>query len=245
MNFLSKITHIALRQILPNRCFGCKDIIKNQDICCTDCWMKIKLVSSPMCIKCGKPMKFYLENDAICASCILNNLEFDYARSFCVYEGLARRLVLSIKNSDNTINALIVAKFLLTKFAKELESCDLVCQIPTHKRSLHARLYNQSAIILNHIKSQNHNIKTNPMLLEKIKMTKKQISLDSAGRLKNLKNAFKVRDENFLQGVKKIGIIDDVLTTGATFSEAARAIKSINKDIEVICFSFCTTTLSE
>lgn len=243
MIFFSNIIKKILNCIYPNKCVGC-DMIFVDDFqkICEKCWQNIKIISDPICQKCGKSIKFEQKNNEICINCLISDQKFDKSRSVCVYFGLARKMVLSMKNHDNHIVCKIIADFMIKKFSKELEICDLVCCVPMHKKKLLKRMYNQSALILKNMKKINPKINAQYMFLEKVKNTENQIKLNQEKRNKNLKNSIKVRfnkECNF----KKIAIIDDVMTTGSTFSESSRAIKKIYPDCEVFCFSFCSTEL--
>ena len=197
--------------------------------------------SGERCLKCSKKINIsgIIKKVNCCDLC--DKLHFDKAMSFCTYEGLARKIVLAIKN-DNTLHAKTIAMLLYGKFKSTLTDEETVITIvPSSQKTTRSRMYNQLSLIANHLKKIDKNLTIKNTLLKKTRETPKQSSLSQKARSKNLKNAFNVHDIQCVQKFNKFIIIDDVMTTGSTFSEVAKTIKAKNPLAEVICISFCST----
>lgn len=113
------------------------------------------------------------------------------------------------------------------------ENLDYIVPVPLSKRKFKDRGFNQSKLISEHLFS-NSRIQDNMIL--KNKLTKEQKTLSKNERLINLKNAFKLKNDNFIINKKKILLVDDVITTGSTISEIGKILKE-NGCEEVNAFS--------
>jgi len=237
--------NLILNTLFPSRCIKCKMYTPNDNFLCEKCWVDINFISNPMCTKCGTPIKFSIKENIICVSCIQNEKDifFDMARSICIYDGFAKDIILSLKNNDKLQMAHAMAKFIALKFSDIICKNDVILGIPVHKKILFIRKFNHASLIAKNISSY-LNCQYKPLILEKIKITKKQSSLSGSNRRKNLKNSFKIRNEkwlNYIKSLNKIILIDDVFTTGSTFNEVSRVIKTANPNIQIICISFAKT----
>ncbi len=246
LSLIKLLFHDIISIIMKYRCIVCKKEFVDGHTICHDCWSEMYLISDPKCKKCGYPFEFYVEGEMLCGRCLAGNVFYDKMISVCSYDGVAKSIIRGIKYSDSIVNAKVMAKMMIPIFKSVCEDVDCVTCVPVHRLSLLKRMFNQSGIIGNSITKQlkMRNI-FNPYLLKKIKITKKQSSLSLKQRSLNLKNAFKVRGIYIgkIKNAKKIIIIDDVITTGATINECAKAIKKINKNCQVIAVSFARTLL--
>jgi len=122
---------------------------------------------------------------------------------------------------------------LMVEFIREynlpMDFIDLVVPVPLHKTKLREREFNQAEILSNHIASQ-FNKKLLPDALMRLRHTKTQTELEMDERMINVKGSFSAAKNKDLKG-KNILLVDDVLTTGATSSEAAYALKNAGAHI--------------
>ena len=173
----------------------------------------------------------------MCCKCIKHPLDFDRAYSPCVYEGVIRELIhmFKYKDKDYLGGSLSV---LMTDFIKEynlpMHIIDAIIPIPLHAAKLREREFNQSLILSEHI-SRKFNIRVMDSALFRNRNTRTQTELKDIERFENIRGSFSVKEENSIRG-KNFLLVDDVFTTGATCSEAARTLKQAGANI-VYCMT--------
>lgn len=149
---------------------------------------------------------------------------YEYARSPLVYEGGTKKLVSAFKNGRP-----FIAKYLaplMVQALKGVPQADGIVFVPMTDSSLRDRGYNQAELLATEI-SKATGIPVLYGAVEKIKDTPDQKKLSRAERLKNLQACFKV-DKRLVRG-KRLILVDDVLTTGATVESIAQALKKAGK----------------
>lgn len=222
---MKKIIKRILNFILPPRCPYCGKIVMFEHTLCESCFNKIRFISAPYCQVCGMP--FENEADAklnlVCAHCAshkhLNRLQ----RSAVVYDEFSKKIILDFKFHQKTQCAPILAKWLLSAGQDIFkQKVDLIVPVPLSYRRLFKRGYNQSAILAKMLAKQT-GVSVDVTSFKKCRHTKPQSSLLENARLKNVRNAFKVVNTRHIKG-KRIVLIDDVMTTGATLSECTKAL---------------------
>ena len=228
-----------INMIFPARCPSCKIIVHNNGDMCATCWSKIRFISN-CCDKCGYPTNF--SNIQTCSMCVDEEYHFDFAKSVCVYDDNIKSLILALKYSDKTEISLVISKFIanLIKQSQGWQNATLTVT-PISRKSMIERGFNQSALIAMRI-ARILNIKYDPQIFAKIKHTAKQSAIYSAKERKtNLRGAIVLNKVD--KTLENIIIIDDVFTTGATFNECAKCIKSVNPSAVVSCYSFAKTII--
>ncbi|MCM8780301.1 MAG: ComF family protein [Candidatus Omnitrophica bacterium] len=216
--------------IFPRACIICKtklkDVASIDNIICVTCWTKIKKNMPPFCFHCGRHMEITPFTKNICSSCMRSNLHFDRAFSPCVYEGVIKDLIHKFKYKNKDYLGHLLSRPMI-EFIKEynidLGMIDLIIPIPLHRTKLREREFNQALILSNYLaKEFNRTVSTG--ILVKKRYTKTQTELREEKRFLNVKDSFCVIKPDTVKQ-KNILLIDDVLTTGATASEAAYALK--------------------
>ena len=213
----------------PKTCLSCKAKLNasdDQDYICRPCQVKIKRNIPPFCSVCGRHLEKKNLNKSICPGCLRKNLHFDRAFSPCLYEGVVKELIheFKYKGKDHLGKRL---SELMIEFVKEydlpINYLDLIIPMPLHKTRLREREFNQAEILSMHIASE-FNVNLAPDLLARHRFTRTQTELPVDNRFSNVTNSFSVAENSGLKN-KNILLIDDVLTTGATSSEAAKTLK--------------------
>jgi len=161
-----------------------------------------------------------------CANCIAALPAFDRARAAFAHEGAGRRLVSRLKFSDRTDLAPILAKAMARAGGDVLAKDSIVAPIPLHWTRLATRRFNQSVLLAKEI-AKLSGARLTLRLLDRDRATPPQRAQTSnEARRRNVRGAFRVRpvERALLKGARVV-LIDDVLTTGSTLSEASRVLK--------------------
>ncbi len=186
-------------------------------------------IFTPNCEICGKIAKSY-----ICNNC-LKNIEEDpqivkyNSNIHCYtfkYEGLIREKILQYKFFNKPYLYKMFSEFFVKneKVCGFLKNYDIIISVPMTKRKIAQRGYNQAELIAKEIAKNVANLKLEKDILIKVKETKAQSTLNKNERLENVKNVYKVQNEQKIKE-KNILLFDDIYTTGATCHECIKTLK--------------------
>lgn len=222
--------------ILPRRCLKCGRILPEPGYLCEDCSEAINFIGPNCCRKCGHPL--YEENTdsrKLCAGCLSRRRSFyRLARSAVVYDENSKNLILGFKFLDKTENADLLAAMLKVA-GKDIfaAGADVLVPVPLHYTRLIKRRYNQSSLLALKL-GKMVGLPVDAFSLVKHKRTRPQTEFSGRERVVNVKNAFSVKYPERIKG-KRIVLIDDVMTTGSTLKESARALRKAGaKSIDVL-----------
>jgi ComF family protein len=192
---------------------------------CAACWGKITFLDGPGCSCCGIPFPVDLgEAGGLCAACHARRPAFDTARAILAYDAHSRAAVLALKHADRLDLVPGFARWLARAGRPALADADLVVPVPLHRRRLWLRRYNQAAELARRLAREGQ-LPADPFALVRTRATPSQGAMASArARRRNVLAAFKVPEPARVKG-RRILLIDDVLTTGATAESCARALK--------------------
>jgi ComF family protein len=222
--------------IYPKICVVCKKPLKNTGsqgkVICLECWSKIKMNVPPFCHCCGRHLEKKAFSKNICPQCLKAYYHFDRAFSPCIYEGVIKELIHEFKYKGKDHIGSLLSK-LMIDFIKEynfpINHIDAIIPIPLHKVRLREREFNQSEILGKNIASFfNKNLL--PKALLRKRETKAQIDIEKDKRFANVRGCFLAADPQEIKD-KNILLIDDVLTTASTSSEAAETLKEAGAKI--------------
>jgi ComF family protein len=172
---------------------------------------------------CGAPFAHPMGEDAICGACAGERRSWDRARSVLRYDKHSRHLVLGLKHGDRTHVAGAFGRWMHRIGAEVLADTDLLVPVPLHWTRLFQRRYNQAALLAQAIHSAGGPEVAADWLVRR-RRTPAQGRLGPAARERNVRGAFAVQaGRSFAR--KRVVIIDDVMTTGATIEECARVLK--------------------
>jgi ComF family protein len=177
-----------------------------------------------MCEACGLPFEYDVGDGVLCGACARSTPAFTRARGAVLYNAASRRLVLSYKHGDRTENAPAFARWMMRAGADLIVDAEMVVPVPLHWTRLFARRYNQAALLAQAI-SRNTGLPFEPDVLRRRRRTPSQGYLGRSARRRNVAGSFAVppKAAMALKG-RRVLLIDDVMTTGATAASCARAL---------------------
>ena len=231
--------------IFPNRCLGCGSVeIEKDREFCPSCWGELIFLKAPYCSCCGLPFIFEdsldAANESLCDHCNKKPPAYNKARCLFVYNDVIKKSILSLKHYDNTQYAKTFAKLMARMQTELCQEVDIIVPIPLHWKRLILRQYNQAALIAKHL----GNILEKPVDYKNLirsTNTKSQGHQSRKNRQTNVENAFKLKEQAVFKD-KNILLIDDVMTTGSTLHEAAKALK-LAKPKNIHCLSIARSVL--
>lgn len=230
---------IALADLIyPPACSGCGVSVGAHRGLCPSCWSRIRFIERPYCEVLGSPFSHDLGAGILSAEAIADPPVFDRLRSAAVHDGIVRDLVLSLKYRDRTDLAPMMASWMLRASDGTVAACDGIIPVPLHRTRLFSRKYNQAAELARHLSR----LSGKPLLattLLRVKRTTQQVGLGAKARQDNVRGAF-VLSEHRAADVfgRRIVLVDDVYTTGATVAAATRALKKAGAaDVTVLTFA--------
>ena len=224
-----RLTHAltaVLDLLLPPECLACTAQVITQGLFCAACFAATTWIADPVCHRCGLPFPSNAAagRDHTCQACRAAPPAFAAARAALLYDSGARRLILPFKHADRPELAASLAPFLVRAGAPLLARADVLVPVPLHRSRLFARRYNQAALLARAIGRR----AGKPVLVDALRRTRPTASLEgksAAEREAALQGAFAVRPARAAALVgKRVLLIDDVLTSGATADACARAL---------------------
>lgn len=224
--------------VYPPSCLGCGCKTQNDGAFCVTCWAGVQFIERPYCEVLGIPFSCDHGPGILSAEAIAEPPAFNRLRAATVHDGPARPLVHQLKYLDRTDLARLMASWMLRASDGTVVACDCIIPIPLHRRRFLARRFNQSAELARHIA----HLSRKPFIassLIRVKPTSRQVGLSARARKLNVRGAFVIAPgrEADVSG-KRVVLVDDVYTTGATVSAAARALKKAGAaDVTVLTFA--------
>lgn len=239
-NFIKTISSSLADYILPHKCLNCYNMTERGGGLCAECFSTIFFIEGAYCNICGDSFEISMYKGDICSKCQNYPPEYDKKRSLFKFDIFSKKLIHDFKYNDKTNYANYFAKLFYLKYADIIADVDIIAPIPMHWAKRLYRFYNPPTLIVNKIKQMAIENQINIMsiydLLLKIRLTKTQTSLTRDMRIDNVKNSVILNKKYNIKG-KKILLVDDVHTTGATANYCARILKELGKANQVYFFS--------
>lgn len=218
----------CLSVLYPMRCPSCTVIVSNDERFCPTCMPHVHPISSPFCSCCGVPFVGREGPDHLCGSCLKERPPFRHARAWAYYQYGANHLqpiseaIQKFKYHRDLSVGKTLACLAAAHYPFSAKAYDVMIPVPLHLDRLRWRGFNQ-ALLLSHTLGTTYGILVNPFLLERSRPTVPQTQLTGKERQTNVKGAFTVSSSEQVKD-KRVLLIDDVYTSGATVRECAETL---------------------
>lgn len=220
---LSRIARIATDALLPPRCLRCGAIVAATGALCPPCWESMSFLAAPLCERCGQPFDFEEHTGSSCGACLAHPPGYERARAVFRYDDASKALVLRFKHGDRTGSTPAFARWMARAGAELLAEADIIMPVPLHRWRLWRRRYNQAALLGMEL-ARLTGRPCVPDALQRVRATPSQGTKGRGERRRNVRGAFRVARPE-LVGNRRVLLIDDVLTSGATVEECARVLR--------------------
>ncbi len=212
---VARVGQAVVDLLFPARCVGCGAY---GSFLCQSCQAELPRARPPRCPICWQPQR----QGTPCRRCREERPAFQGARSPYLYEGAAREAVHALKYSYVSALARPMAQLMACYVEEEAIEADLLVPVPLYVRRQRSRGYNQSALLAREL-SRLCGLPMAEQGLARRRNTPVQArSADAEARRRNVADAF-VADRRWVEG-KRVLVVDDVMTTGATVNACARAL---------------------
>ncbi len=213
--WLRKVGQVLCDVLYPPLCVGCGQV---GSAYCPACRLSAPLVNPPICPLCGRPQG----TSTLCVQCASNPLHIDGIRSVALFEGTVREAIHRLKYDYVRDLAVPLGEMLSGFWLQASLVGDVIVPVPLHARRLKERGYNQAALLALRL-SQATGIPVDDRALRRNRYTVSQTGLTAQQRRRNVEAAFSCRDPGMAG--KRVVLIDDVCTTGATLEACSEAMR--------------------
>lgn len=222
--------------LFPHLCLLCQKHLATSEpktALCVNCLQSLQRNRPPFCRKCSRPLETGTD---FCRGCRRRSFAFDAAWAACVYNEPVRQLIHLYKYNHKTVLRYHFFQILftfITAYRLPLYQYDWIVPIPLHPARLRERGYNQAQLLAQLLACQ-YDTKLSVNNLTRVRNTESQSILSQKERWTNIQHAFRIK-QPFTFKDKNILLVDDLLTTGATASEAAGTLKAAGaKRVDVL-----------
>ena len=213
---VAKLGGIALDLIFPQKCIGCG---KEGLVLCSSCQASLPAIKPPLCPLCGRPQS----SGILCPGCVSWRASIDGIRSPFRFEDTVQQAVYQLKYRNLRILAGPLAGLMRDYLSENDIPGDVLVPVPLHKKRLRERGYNQSVLLAKHLGKLAGLPVVDNCLVRRLHTPPQARTANVEERRNNIEGAFACRDES-LNG-RKVLLIDDVSTSGATLDACADVLK--------------------
>jgi ComF family protein len=228
---------LALDVGLPRLCAACREPVGGEGLCAA-CWSRLSFITRPYCERLGIPFPYDPGPGVLSLEAIADPPAYRRARAALRFEDVARSLVHALKYGDRLDLAPTMGRWMALAGRELLAEADAVVPVPLHWRRQWARRFNQAAL-LSELVSKATGVPVAHGALKRVKATPQQVGLSQSQRALNVQGAFRVSPDGKLQVAgRRLILIDDVITTGATVDACARALNRAGAaHVDVLVFA--------
>lgn len=187
-----------------------------------ECEDRLTRIGRQYCLKCGRQLKS--ETEAYCGYCRKERHEFEYSVAVYVYRKDMKDSIYRFKYGNRQEYAEYYGRQMAKAIAArpEMKKASLIVPVPLYSGKLRARGFNQAELLAREISARLH-IPMDAALVERVRATTAQKELGAFERRKNLKKAFKIRQNDVK--LDTVIVVDDIFTTGSTIDSVAQVLK--------------------
>jgi ComF family protein len=224
MTALGTFARVLTDVVLPPQCLSCDAPVGVHGALCARCWSGLRLIEQPYCARLGTPFTHEIGPGAVSPEAIADPPPFDRCRAVAVFDNVSRALVHGLKYRDRVELGSWMASWMRRAGADVVDAADVIVPVPLHRGRLWWRRYNQSMLLAQGVgRSSGKPVST--ALLHRVRATEQQVGLTADQRDRNVRGAFRVPDAaKAAVAGRRVLLVDDVYTTGATVKAATRAL---------------------
>ena len=227
----------ALDLALPQLCPACRETVEGRGLCAS-CWSKLSFITRPYCERLGIPFVYDPGPGILSMEAIADPPSYNRARAAVRFDEISRALVHALKYGDRLDLAPMMGRWVAQAGRELLADADALVPVPLHWRRQWARRFNQSAMLAATISAAS-GVPIAAGALKRVKATVQQVGLSRAERGDNIQGAFRVLETGKAAVAgRRLVLIDDVLTSGATVEGCARALlRAGAANVDVLIFA--------
>ncbi len=234
---IRRAARLALDVALPTLCVSCREPVDGEGVCAA-CWARLSFIAPPYCPKLGIPFVYDPGPDMLSMEAIADPPAYARARAAVRFDEVARTLVHGLKYQDRTDLAPIMGRWMARAGRELLDGADMLIPVPLHWGRAWHRRFNQSGA-LGRVIQDASGVKLRGDILARVRATEQQVGLSRAQRASNVQGAFEVsRERRGEVAGRRVILVDDVLTSGATLDACARALlRAKAAQVDVLVFA--------
>ncbi len=215
---------LTLDMALPQLCPACREPVVGEALC-APCWSKLSFIAPPFCAQLGIPFPFDPGPGVLSIEAMSDPPAYGRARAAVRFDETARVLVHALKYGDRLDLAPMMGRWMANAGRELTREADGLVPVPLHWRRQWARRFNQSAVLADVI-AKASGLAVAHRALKRVKATPQQVGLVRSERAVNVQGAFRVPQgrRREVEG-RRLILVDDVLTSGATLEACTRALK--------------------
>jgi ComF family protein len=227
----------ALDLALPRLCAACREPVEGEGLC-PACWSKLSFITRPYCERLGIPFVYDPGPGILSMEAIADPPAYRRARAAVRFDEISRALVHALKYGDRLDLAPMMGRWIGQAGRELLAEADALVPVPLHWRRRWARRFNQSAMLAAAVSAISR-VPIAAGALKRVKATSQQVGPSRSERAANVQGAFRVPPEGKPAVVgRRLVLIDDVLTSGATVEGCAKALlRAGAANVDVLVFA--------
>jgi len=216
----------AVAALYPGACRVCGAMIESwrDGVACPACWHEVEREDADLCAKCWSPLTRSPRAETGAGACgRCDHFAFDVVRSCGPYRGAMRETVLRLKLTPHIPQRLRGALRRAFDALPDSDLIDSIIPMPLHPERLAERGFNQAEVIARELAALT-GLRVDSTAVIRVKKTERhRAGMGARDRARSLEKAFRVRAPRLVSGRVAL-LVDDVMTTGSTADEVARAL---------------------